>query len=82
MNIAFSYQVPKLLISKIGVQAASISIIGNNLAVWTPYDKKNRNSYKQVLSGGFPVDRTFSLELSLRFNIEEMNNKYTSILCV
>ena len=64
-NIAFSYQVPKLLISKIGVQAASISIIGNNLAVWTPYDKKNRNSYKQVLSGGFPVDRTFSLELSL-----------------
>lgn len=65
-NIAVSYTLPDGKLSNLGVESARINFIADNLFVWTPYDKKNRNSYKQSMSG-YPMETSFSLGLDLSF---------------
>lgn len=65
-NIAIGYTLPKNKLSNIGVESARVNFIADNLFVWTPYDKKDRNSYKQSMSG-YPMETSFSLGLDLSF---------------
>lgn len=63
-NVALTYAFPQKLCTKMRLGAASVSFIADNLAIWSPYDYNNRNSYKTVM-GGYPSERTFSLSLSI-----------------
>jgi TonB-linked SusC/RagA family outer membrane protein len=65
-NIAFSYTLPENWVKKAGMSAARVNLIGDNLLIWTPYDKKDRNSYKQSMSG-YPMETSFSLGIDLSF---------------
>jgi hypothetical protein len=65
-NIALSYALPERFLKQVGVSGGKIHLIGDNLLVWTPYDKKERNSYKQSMSG-YPVETSFSLGIDLSF---------------
>lgn len=65
-NLVLTYQIPRSLIKRIGMNGMSVSFIGDNLYVWTPDQKKNRNSYKTSMSG-FPIERTLSLSLMTTF---------------
>jgi len=65
-NIALSYNLPASIYQSLGINTCRVSLIGDNLAIWTPYDKKNRNSYKQSISG-YPMETTFSVGLDLSF---------------
>lgn len=65
-NIALSYQVPNKFYKSLGISSCNVSFIADNLGFWTPYDKSNRNSYKQSVSG-YPMQTTYSLGLDLAF---------------
>ena len=63
-NIALAYQIPNQFLKSKGIKSCNLSFIVDNLGVWTPYDKKDRNSYKQSMSG-YPMETTFSLGLAI-----------------
>ncbi len=65
-NIALSYALPERFLKLIDVEACSLDLIGDNLFIWTPYDKKDRNSYKQSMRG-YPLETSFSLGVNLSF---------------
>lgn len=65
-NAAFSYAFDKNVVESLGLQSIGLSLIGNNLLVWTPYDKFNRNSYKNNISG-YPLETEISLGLNVTF---------------
>ncbi len=65
-NVSLSYSLPNKFLIPYGMNGCSIHLIADNLFVWTPYDKKDRNSYKQSMSG-YPIERTFSIGLDLNF---------------
>lgn len=65
-NVTLNYQLPRTWIQSLGLTTFRISLIGDNLLVWTPYAKKSRNSYKQSMSG-YPSERTVSLAFNLSF---------------
>jgi TonB-linked SusC/RagA family outer membrane protein len=65
-NIALSYMLPARFYKKLGITSCQISLIGDNLGLWTPYDKKNRNSYKQSISG-YPMETTYTVGIDMSF---------------
>lgn len=65
-NVSLSYSMPSDLIEKIGLNSLNLTLIGDNLGIWTPYDKKNRNSYKNNISG-FPIETSVSIGLNANF---------------
>ena len=65
-NISLSYRMEKELSRKFGMNNLSLTLIGDNLGLWTPYDKSNRNSYKNNISG-FPIETLVSLGLNASF---------------
>lgn len=65
-NITLGYDLPDQWMEKCGIKSCRINLIGDNLGVWTPYDKSNRNSYRNCMSG-YPLERTFSLGVNLNF---------------
>lgn len=65
-NLALTYRVPLNIVNRLGVEACSIDLIGDNLFVWTPYDKKNHNSYKQSMRG-YPLETSVSLGVNFSF---------------
>ena len=65
-NIALSYRIPSTIMNKFHVSSCRISLIGDNLALWTPYDKVNRNSYRQSISG-YPMETSYSVGIDLSF---------------
>jgi TonB-linked SusC/RagA family outer membrane protein len=65
-NVALSYRVPDSFSKKLGIASCALSVIGDNLAIWTPYDKPDRNSYKQSMSG-YPMETTFSMGVNITF---------------
>ncbi|QXP63226.1 SusC/RagA family TonB-linked outer membrane protein [Polaribacter sp. HaHaR_3_91] len=65
-NASFSYLFNNKVVQSLGLQSMSASLIGNNLLVWTPYDKSNRNSYKNNISG-YPLETEISLGLNVTF---------------
>lgn len=65
-NISLSYLIPENLIKKLAIESCRLTFIADNAGLWTPYDKKNRNSYRQSMSG-YPMESTYSLSLDLMF---------------
>jgi len=67
-NLAISYNLmfdPKKNTS--GLSGLRLSLIGDNLGLWTPYDQKNRNSYRQNRSG-YPMETSVSLGVEFILN--------------
>jgi len=60
-NIALSYSLPERFVKPLGITSCNLHLIGDNLLVWTPHDKKDRNSYKQS------IETSFSLGVDLSF---------------
>lgn len=65
-NMVFSYQLPSNVVRGWGLSSASVSLIGDNLLVYSPYSGSNHNSYKTVMSG-YPLERSFSIALNVGF---------------
>ena len=63
-NLVFSYRIPRAILHSTGLKDCSISLIGDNLWVWTPYSGKDHNSYKTCMSG-YPMERYFSIALNI-----------------
>jgi TonB-linked SusC/RagA family outer membrane protein len=61
-NLALSYNIPLNAVKSAGFSSCKISLIADNLYLWTPDQKHNRNSYKTMMYG-YPVQRTISLSL-------------------
>ncbi len=64
-NIYLTYDLSKAWTQRVGLKGASVSLLADNLGVWTPYDKADRNSYKQAMSG-YPMETTLSVGLSVQ----------------
>ena len=65
-NVALTYQIPRNVIKRLGIHDCTVSLVGDNLLILTPYSGKNRNSYKTCMSG-YPSERTISLGLNVGF---------------
>lgn len=65
-NVALSYMLDKDRAAAMGLEYARISLIGDNLGVWTPYDQEGRNSYKNNMYG-YPMETGVSLGLTVSF---------------
>jgi TonB-linked SusC/RagA family outer membrane protein len=65
-NVSVSYILPKAWIRPAGFSAVRLSLTGDNLGLWTPYDSKNRNSYKQCISG-YPMETTWTMGVNCSF---------------
>jgi TonB-linked SusC/RagA family outer membrane protein len=65
-NVALSYTLENKWLKRNGIKSCQFSLIGDNLGVWTPYDKTNRNSYKQSMSG-YPMESTITLSIDMSF---------------
>ena len=65
-NLTLSYNLPESITSRIHVKSGSISLICDNLYLFTPDEKFGMNSYKTVMNG-YPVTRTFTFSLNLAF---------------
>lgn len=65
-NLALTYRLPDSISSRLKMRGVSVSLIGDNLYLLTPDQKKGMNSYK-TMKNGYPVTRTFSLNLTANF---------------
>lgn len=66
-NVMLAYEFPKSLIKHARMTNANVAFIGDNLWVWTPgLGQKNKNAYRNLMSG-FPLERMFSLQLTVGF---------------
>ena len=65
-NVALSYNFPHKLLDKARLKGLSISLVGDNLYLFTPDQKKGFNSYK-TMKYGYPVARTFTLSADISF---------------
>lgn len=66
-NIALTYRLPKRLCKTLRMEAASISLVGDNVYVWAPDQKRGKNSYKTTMNSGYPMTTTYSANLSVTF---------------
>ncbi|MFY0684705.1 MAG: SusC/RagA family TonB-linked outer membrane protein [Balneola sp.] len=82
-NLSISYNVPKTVLTKIGVKSASITASGNNLALWSKYKGVDPLATGEASTGGgaslqenfgggmdtygTPLLRTYSLALKFGF---------------
>lgn len=65
-NLSLTYELPKRISRKMSMSSMRVSFIADNLYLWTPDQKRNRNSYKTIMYG-YPLQRTFSLSLDMTF---------------
>ncbi|MBL1409802.1 SusC/RagA family TonB-linked outer membrane protein [Sphingobacterium faecale] len=65
-NVYLTYELSQEWAQRIGLKGASVSLLADNIGVWTPYDKADRNSYKQTMSG-YPIETTISAGLNVKF---------------
>ena len=65
-NISLTYNLPDHFLQMLGIGNTSISLIGDNLGLWTLHDSKDRNSYRQ-LKYGFPKEEVYSLSVNVSF---------------
>nr|MDQ3394801.1 SusC/RagA family TonB-linked outer membrane protein [Bacteroidota bacterium] len=74
-ELSFTYRLHKSLINKVGIQGASVSFIGSNLALWT--DVPNIDPEAQALNGGtllpgfevtqLPSTKSYGFKINLNF---------------
>lgn len=65
-NVSLSYELHSDMLKKAGFSYVNLSLLGDNLGLWTPFDKKGRNSYRQSRSG-YPMETSFSLGIECHF---------------
>lgn len=65
-NISLGYNLPAQYLKRTGFTNGNLSLIVDNIAIWTLYDKKDRNTYGQSMSG-YPTEISYSLGLNLTF---------------
>lgn len=65
-NISLSYAFPRQWMEAMNLGSARMSFIADNIGLWTRYDQKDRNSYRQSMSG-YPMEAMYSLSLDLTF---------------
>ena len=65
-NITLTYSVPKNLCKVINLKGLELSLIGDNLYLWTPGQSSKHNSYK-TLKYSEGMTRTVSGQISLQF---------------
>lgn len=65
-NIALGYNLPSSYLKPIGVSQANVQLVVDNIAIWTPYDKSDRNSYRQSMSG-YPLETAVSVAVGASF---------------
>lgn len=65
-NISLTYKLPKKVCAHLALNSCNVSVIGNNLGIWTPYDVSDWNSYRQNMSG-YPMESVVSCALEVGF---------------
>jgi hypothetical protein len=65
-NVSLSYSLPEKWIKMTGLSSFRLSAIADNLIVWSPYSKPNRNSYSQSI-GGYPMETTYTFGIDFSF---------------
>lgn len=65
-HLTLSYSIPDRIVEKANLSACRVSLIGDNLYLFTPDQKRGLNSYKTMMNG-YPVERTISLSLDVSF---------------
>lgn len=65
-NLSLTYSIPQKYLKKLKMNAVDISLIGDNLYLWTPAQNRQRNSYKTMMYSDGMV-RTISLDVSFSF---------------
>ena len=66
-NVALTYNFPKTLCQKLRMASASLSLVGDNVYLWTPDQKRGKNSYKTTMNAGYPMLTSYSVNLSVTF---------------
>lgn len=65
-NLSLTYKIPERISRKMMMNSCRVSFLADNLYVWTPDQKRGKNSYKTMMYG-YPLQRTFSLSLDVSF---------------
>ena len=66
-NLSLNYNVPNQYLQKTIISQLRLSLIADNLFVWSPYTKKGMNTYIQSMSG-YPMETTVHFGVNLTFN--------------
>lgn len=65
-NLVLGYELPQKTIERFRLKGATVQLIGNELLFVTPYDKKDRNGFKQSRSG-YPLESSYLLAINVNF---------------
>lgn len=65
-SVSLAYRMPEKINKKLGVKSAVVSLLANNLYLWTPAQSPSLNSYK-TLKYKNGMTRTISAQISLNF---------------
>jgi hypothetical protein len=65
-NLSLTYKIPERISRKMMMNSCRVSFLADNLYVWTPDQKRGKNSYKTMMYG-YPLQRTLSLSLDVSF---------------
>ena len=65
-NVQISYMMKNEFLRKFGLQSAQISLIGENLAVWSKEDMLDP-SQAQYNGTKYPIQRVYTVQLNLAF---------------
>ena len=66
-NVALTYKIPETVCRKLRMSSASVSLVGDNVYLWTPDQKRGKNSFKTTMNSGYPMTTTYSINLSATF---------------
>ena len=67
-NVQLSYQMKANFLSKVGIQQASFSLIGDNLYVWDKLDDKIFDPAQATGNGArYPLQRIYTFQMNLKF---------------
>jgi hypothetical protein len=65
-NVSLAYRLPKHIVQYLNLSSCKVSLIADNVGLWTLYDQPDRNSYRQSMSG-YPMESMYSLNLDVTF---------------
>lgn len=65
-SLSLGYSLPKTVTKKLGLSSAVVSLVGDNLYLWTPGQYQDRNSYKNI-KYSMGMNRGLSIKLNVNF---------------
>ena len=66
-NVQLSYTTKAMLLRKVGLQSATLSLIGENLCLWDKGDKIFDPTQASDNGAKYPIQRVFTLQCNLKF---------------